>query len=427
MGSYIGWIPTVSRRLSFSLIGQTSHPTEAITSNISTRQARYIVSFQKRDLLDSSIPLTNFLKKKIVNLLFGISGEFWFVLIAKCTDEKYIASKPLQGEVLIFHERSNKLKTAQYSWQNIQDGLERSQGILNAYEDQCVATDLESYYSQNVEKLVSTLADYAVYSVQFNLQRNGIIEIHAPKDNEFSSHDEHMACSQVFFFLKDIIHRHQHHHPKTDTILDIYKLGDQTWACETLRALYKKVLTFKRDKAEGIYSSALGVLAYVKAFKKICTDDLGCQESELVTSRDDDALVQSIQAAQDDLRFISSQRHRISETIRSSLLSVLGLILTLASLANFISPAIKIQPENYFISFLADTAINNTIYLVMAVGWGISSYSYVRNWDYCLRRYPWIKDAVRILQGIKNQNLAGLTLILIAVLLGFATYKLALL
>ena len=103
--TYISWIPTVGRRLSFSLIGQTTHPTEAITANVATKCARYIICLQKRCLLDSSFPI---FKKKISQIIFKTNGNFWFLLlahnIADNTENKYIADKPIEGSVLVFQE-----------------------------------------------------------------------------------------------------------------------------------------------------------------------------------------------------------------------------------------------------------------------------------------------------------------------------------
>lgn len=430
-------MPTVGRRLSFSLIGQTTHPTEAITVNVATKHARYIICLQKRYLLDSSFPI---FKRQIARHIWAISGDFWCLLLAKCTctDEKYIAESSLEGSVLIFQEQSPKLSQRQIwnrvhderpTWDDLQNTIIEAQDSLHRFDALNQETNLEDYYTKNIEPVLEHLFSCYVYKADFALERNGIVRITSVDfdESKTSRHTDHIVCSQIFFFLKDIIHRHQHHHPKTDTILDIYNEDDPSWACEILRALYKKVLTFKRDQTEGIYSSSLGVLAYIKAFKKVCSDDLNIKKESLVTSRDDDTLIESIKAAQDDLRFFSSQRQRMSDTIRTSILSMMGLILTFSSLGKLLHPPLEIHPDNYIISFIADTAINNTIYLIMAIGWLIISYSYVRNWGYCLRRYYWIKDVVKSVQGIKDQRISGIFVILLSAIIGVITYKLALL
>jgi hypothetical protein len=40
---------------------------------------------------------------------------------------------------------------------------------------------------------------------------------------ERGGHIEHILTAQLFFFLRDIGHRHQHHDPNTDTVVDLWK------------------------------------------------------------------------------------------------------------------------------------------------------------------------------------------------------------
>src|SRR5205085_1594541 len=97
-----------------------------------------------------------------------------------------------------------------------------------------LAQHFDAYGREQVLKLQKL----AGFHAKFELLRTGEIEIThdvagrtspqsltpptGPRGNRFI----HSICAQLYFFLKDICHRHQHHHPTTDTIIDLYRADD---------------------------------------------------------------------------------------------------------------------------------------------------------------------------------------------------------
>lgn len=63
-----------------------------------------------------------------------------------------------------------------------------------------------------------------------------------PDDPDEKRHMKHILAAQLFYFLKDIGHRHKHHKNRTDTIVDVYEIeenNDLDWRLGTLYSLYR--------------------------------------------------------------------------------------------------------------------------------------------------------------------------------------------
>jgi len=77
-------------------------------------------------------------------------------------------------------------------------------------------------------------------------------------------------ASQIYYFIKDISHRHYHHDGSSDNLLPIRPASlsnDETWRRETLWALARAVVEMRRRKQLAGHKNALGVLAYADAFQ----------------------------------------------------------------------------------------------------------------------------------------------------------------
>ncbi len=99
--SLFSWIPTVTGRLSFSIIGETDFPAPTEKVNVVDENHRYILCFQKRNnLLDSAIPL---FKKTIVDKIWGFLSNLYFVCLAKCKNDPCNDDSDLTGKIFLFH------------------------------------------------------------------------------------------------------------------------------------------------------------------------------------------------------------------------------------------------------------------------------------------------------------------------------------
>ena len=91
-----GWVPTVGGRLSFELVGQTSHPSKTYPPiNVEGERSRYIVCYQKRNLGDALFPsLLEFLRLNRSSLMF--------VCFASSSNVAEDDDASLEGRIMIF-------------------------------------------------------------------------------------------------------------------------------------------------------------------------------------------------------------------------------------------------------------------------------------------------------------------------------------
>lgn len=338
---YKGWIPTVGERLSFSLAGHTKYPSQAITRSAADPSIRYIISFQRRWLSDTAIP---FAKRLLTNALFSHSNDFWFVMVAQVSNCPAELSGPLVGHILFFENKE--------AWKQVRGKIKKAQENLCSFPGR---TNLEAWYEVEVQALLDAVGSLSLVKAEFEVERTGICTITRPPSqpaltDQFRNASAreifrnenlaHALFSQFFFFLKDLIHVHQHHHPKTDTIVDLYKVGDGKsqfeWMALTLRALYKKVLDFKRENAAGMHSSTVGIVAYVSAFDNIARRSLSSSEYTRLPKRNHESLVASIDASGQKIALSQARRYRVFDSFKTLSLSGAALLLSLAGIARFV-------------------------------------------------------------------------------------------
>jgi hypothetical protein len=407
MTTYIGWVPTVGRRLSYSIIGSSSHPSVAEIANVADDQKRRILCLQNRTLLDSALPI---FKPALARRFFNLSGSFVFFLDAESNNDFSSENQMLNGKLYLFTDSVDKNTDEKVLC--IREAINK----LNNFDSPFVSESIDDFYSEINKKHFNNIEKYSIFKACFRLDRDGIIEIdiEANTDKEL----EHTICAQLFFFIKDISHRHQHHHPKTDTILDIYNKDNSHWQDEVLRALYKRVLDFKRSRNEWVYSSALGVLSYIKAFKKVCDE----RDIKITVVRDDNDLSESIEIAQNELRHITSQKVGFRNAFITTMIALIGAMLMLSSLGTIANPAVQILSNATFIKLVADNIINNPfniILVVLVISQGVSMYIYN---DYWFGKTNWFKDITRLFMSCRSQVLSGVLMILMSIILAMFAF-----
>ena len=440
MIDYKGWIPTASQRLSFSFAGESQHPKPTIGRNIADDCSRYIISCQHRpDLLDSAIP---FFKRSLVRFFSGLASDFWFICIAKCDTKN--AHAPLEGTLSLIEDTKTWKRSIRPAIQAIFEELDK----FVVLKDGNPGMVLDDYVKENsIDDQIKNVKSQSLYSVKFSLERNGVVTISPssyrlikePKtDAERYRNDiiknrrnQDKVCAQLFYFLKDIAHTHQHHHPTTDTLTGLHpKLSteenDLAWINKTLKTLYFKVLQYKRDRHKNTYPSILGLLAYIDAFVKIAKKSLEDEEHNKLILRNHDTLKASIHASQLGHQADVSRKAKFFGSIKSSFFSIVGLLIAVASLGNLIKEDIKINipDESNLIAFLANGIVNYTFEfllftMVTSITWSLVSSGMFRR-----DTYRSVQDIVILLiLLLKSKLCAAIVLILLALLvLTFSYY-----
>lgn len=427
---YKGWIPTASERLSYSLIGESKHPKSAISRNVADQCSRRIISCQHRpDLLDSAIP---FFKRSLVRFFSDIASDFWFICIARCDTEN--AHAPLKGTLCLIKDTKTWKRSIRPAIQTIFDELDQ----FLVLKDGNPSIVLDSYVKENnIDDQIKNVESQSLYSVQFSLERNGVVTIFPSSytvnedfsaDTESCRKDIHenrlnqdAVCAQLFYFLKDIAHIHQHHRPTTDTLTGLYpKLLDESalaWINKTLKTLYSKVLEYKRDRHEDSYASNLGLLAYVDSFVKIAKKSLADEENNKLILRNHDTLKASIYASQLGHQADSNRRVKFFDGMKSLFFSIVGVLIATAGLGNLIKGHIKINiPDGFnLVEFLANAIINYPLQSLSAILLTIISLPLVSSGVFNFYLFRWVKDIATIfIMLLKSRLYAAILSIFLA-------------
>ncbi|WP_256753317.1 hypothetical protein [Mesorhizobium sp. Mes31] len=264
--SYRGWVPTVNGRLSFKLIGESRYPSEADYANFSTVSHQYALAVQTRNLSDV-------LFDRFLSALLSVSGEFNFYLCGRSRRGPGSADAYLIGKLYVFR----RFCEGSYA---VSGGIKHllTQMRNTTFLDQDDGAQ-SSYLSAH-----DLLASNCDISADFVLRRNGMISISklAWSDNEFARNsvdyeqDRHVdleqsVADQLYFFVRDISHQHQHHGPDADTIITTHRsqADNLQWCNGVIYSLYFHIINIKRRSDPIEHVRVLGILAYLQSFKKV--------------------------------------------------------------------------------------------------------------------------------------------------------------
>lgn len=296
---YIGWIPTVTGHLSFSTIATGSFPSRSWRREDGKR----FVAAQRRDLLDVLVPyadsseVARFFREKIANLVVGISGRFWYILDTEDVGD----GERLSGTVHMVPATKNR---------NFVRCLRKN--LADSDERKCIAS------------IAQRSPEVSCYSVKVLIERQGKVTLSPPKEDCGPELSELLA-NQVFYFLKDISHVHQHHHPSHDAITRVSRITDleeeESWIAQTQFSLYRAIIRSKRFKNEKALFRAAGILAYAQSFDRA----YGKPESPAKSFHVDE-LKESLAIGREAIAHFQGKALSLSETMRGFFFAAFGLI-----------------------------------------------------------------------------------------------------
>jgi len=339
-----GWIPAVSGRLSFTVFGDTAHPTPAESANVADAKGRYLVSYQNRDAGDALTPR-----------LFKLEGDLWFVLIARTKDSSTFTQHYLCGPAFIFRD-------GQIWKDHVLPHIQEMQELLRNYREH-VNGDLNVYAGSAFESLVSICRRLSSFYGYISASRTGTTDIEIPWPQSGSpeapilpdtgpkrEHILHKLSAQLFFFIKDLGHRHQHHNPFTDTIVDLHRSDEEDiqWRLATLYAIYRKIIQYKRNPHIATFSHCIGLVAYARTFNLICEEELGSDKENLLPVYYSSEMVDSIKSTQARIERQFSVIQRQSDTIRNMVISITSLFIGFAGLIKLSNYQPDIEPSWIF-------------------------------------------------------------------------------
>ena len=409
--NFKGWVPTVNGRLSFKIIGETRHPTEAHYANASTKTHQYVLACQDRNLSDV-------LFDRLLSKLLRVDGHFDFVFCSRARRQR--ADAMLIGRVYV--SKGGK-KT----------GLRHIPGFNEAVEE-LRSLDFEAGNSparRLYAEAHSILTQAADFYADVILHRNGLIGIsritwkssgvfaNSQSYAEETGTDlEHSIADQIFYFVRDISHQHQHHGADADTITSTVRTTDSgiAWAADVVFSLYYHIITIKRRSDPIDHVRVLGVLAYLRSFKNIIKrveEEKGLSAS--LPPFDDDATKESVTATKNYIELLSTRRRQKSDSFRTALFAVTATALTLISfISGFAEPEVRPIPiMQELANFLRTNAYFCFLPLLILVSWWISNVTFAD-------RYDFKRDVIRL--TLVNRSVSAVVIIALAILGGWLAY-----
>ncbi len=411
-----GWIPNVTGRISFSSIGNTSHPNFCKYSNKTDQSDRYLVAFQKRDTRDFVFPKQF---QAILAYILGIDGPLYFSVMAKTYDHDGRAFEKFEGKIFIF--KNKKIWKA-----GPRNKMHQYIGDQNLYSSQ-ISANIKSQFGERYKDLALYLAQHASFHVEFSLLRDGEVTItyntdfqiatDAPKVQNIANLDYvKLISSQAFFFMKDISHTHQHHNSKTDTVVDLHSLSagdDVSWREQTLYALYRKIIQFKKMDGEKSKIDALGTLSYTETFAKISEVKLGDDKDKL-PKYISEFLRESIEAARLISDLVVKVRAEKREKVENYLIGAVGLGFTIPALLQLTGTPVDATPSGALVLF-ATWLLQNPFETIGGIFIIVWSHIYV------LADSARMRSILRVLVS-GNQKVSGVIALLISMAFVWIVY-----
>lgn len=347
-------MPTVTGRLSFSAIGRTTHPRRCVQANVDDGQVRYVICYQARDLLDAAIPHI------IAEKIFGARGRMWLVLVSRTVPEGDLLKEILEGRILLFHDKAR--------WEVGGKSLvETIQSRLRSWPHRDEKTSLPIDFHDEYEALRDSLSSESSFYADFTMARSGKttfvhdtswpVTASAPKGlaGPTGVRLQKLIPSQLFYFLRDISHHHQHHDPATDTIVDLYPEGGATdWRHLTLFSMFRKIIDYKRNPSATALTASKGVLAYAEAFSNVCSKD----KKYIPPHFDWNAVKDSLSAGREELERRRTQSRLRRNTVWGVSVGAIGLVLALVGLLSLSDFDLN-APPNVVLTFLAESLVTS--------------------------------------------------------------------
>ncbi|WP_090200675.1 hypothetical protein [Yoonia tamlensis] len=270
-------------------------------------------------MLDVLVPYTRhselgaYFREKIANYLVGVSGKFTFLASTKIECDGEV----LSGTVYVLSYTSSRSEI-----KNIRKYLQN--------------TETDSF-GTTINSLHELADEHCLARATFKLSRSGKIEIDCEQRpvgvDDASGTIVRLLANQVFYFLKDMAHTHQHHDPSHDAITELTEHMSDTsieWAQRTQQSLYRAVIRYKRFRNEKALFRASGILAYARSFEKSHAEDIR-KAGQKEFNRDE--LNASLEVSRAEIKHFDQKKLSRTESIRNSFFALFGFIISVTFLA----------------------------------------------------------------------------------------------
>lgn len=315
MAIFVGWIPTVAGRLSFSRIGDDPKSGREVCNNTYTLGGRgFLFASEVRTSRDGALPAW------FLRCVGGIPDTHFLAFLRTSEAALPRPASPVEiedsgcaislesdpegalfGDVIFFSQgkllspdverwlseirqlaRASRVPTCDQTRreQNFQRAAQLGEEIWGDMKGRFEGQKKAPAFGRLQVQLLRTgqvnteLDEAALYTTDATksaqaavLERGGKVD---PSSSPFETAAA-AAARQTFFFLRDLAHRHYHHHPHSDLLIHTYPWDpedDDTWRRETQYGLARLVIAARRRDTAEAYKEALGLIAYASAFQR---------------------------------------------------------------------------------------------------------------------------------------------------------------
>jgi hypothetical protein len=278
--SYAGWVPNVGSHLSFSVV-ESSARAIGYSRAVTGAPERLVLAIERRVANDFPwwTPLVSWQRPDLV-LQWVMDARTGPTMVPVRSSDGTIEGKlDRQGMVV---GRVHLLPTAQeeVGWKQ-----EQTEAVGEIQRLLLTAPHYSSSAQLDVVQAAIVAEAHRVQGriqVEFALMRTGELRLWFDDDGKAPDDegDRYRVAEQAYYFIKDLVHDHEHHDPSSDQITPLTaihtgKAPDPThepeiaWRRETLWSLSREIERLNREGGLVDLRKSLGVIAYAQSFQQV--------------------------------------------------------------------------------------------------------------------------------------------------------------
>ncbi|MFO1080359.1 MAG: hypothetical protein U1E23_07025 [Reyranellaceae bacterium] len=308
----------------------------------------------------------------LAGVFWDRDGDFEYVALCRATTLGGRSQEALTGDVFIVQRKT--------AWANAKQAVETLRTVLDGYSERAGHGSLADYVNREWNNCLQALEKLCAFTVKLEICRSGRTTIEVD-DADLTREDrpslgktrvtqERVAqwlSAQIFYFLRDIGHHHQHHDPTTDTIVDLVRfdgIDDLSWRQQVLYNIYRTIIQYKRNPQNKEFHACLGLLAYASTFREVSKQELDSASAEQLPYFHDSGLERSLRSLQDVNQLESERRSQRNSVLQNIVLWIVGTVISVVGLLQVTDDKFKINDPSDILLWFARFAVQKTDVLV---------------------------------------------------------------
>jgi hypothetical protein len=281
---YAGWVPNALGHLSFSLIGQGTLPGATAVARGTKTGENHVAVHQTRSVDDYGLP-------HWIMRWFRFGTTHDWTLVGSTAPANYPNSNKgstelvfkddrgmLRGQIFMLPEVSYKGSTRQER--------KKARKVRSLYRKEASQIILRARrmpngqgpadrQNQDLRALNNRLQAEGVKigTIEFALLRTGEVRFWIIDATPFDAEtDEEASIKIAYLFLKDVAHRHAHHHHSQDSLLPLTRVDgghEIEWQRQSIWALSRSIEDNLRRGKRKALRAALGMMPYAENFHQL--------------------------------------------------------------------------------------------------------------------------------------------------------------